>query len=42
MAIALGRNPEDEYRPGLSKISRELHGQTGLLFTKSPEEDVHQ
>jgi mRNA turnover protein 4 len=42
MAIALGRNPEEEYRAGLHKISRKLHGQMGLLFTNSPEEDVHR
>jgi len=42
MAIAMGRSPEEEFRAGLSKISRKLHGQTGLLFTKSPEEDVHE
>jgi len=40
MTLALGRGPEDEFRPGLHKIGRKLHGQTGILFTNKTEPEV--
>lgn len=40
MAIALGRNREDEFRPGLNKLGRKLLGQMGLLFTNKSEDEV--
>ena len=40
MSLALGRTEEDEYRDGLHKLSSQLHGQTGLLFTNKSKSEV--
>jgi len=40
MMLALGRTPEEEYRPNLHKLTRHLQGQTGLLFTNAGEAEV--
>ncbi|XP_069105916.1 mRNA turnover protein 4 homolog [Argopecten irradians] len=40
MSLALGRTPEDECRDGIHKLSSQLHGQTGLLFTNKPKDEV--
>jgi len=40
MALALGRIPEEEYKEGLSLVSKKLAGQRGLLLTNRPEADV--
>ncbi|XP_064597695.1 mRNA turnover protein 4 homolog [Liolophura sinensis] len=40
MSLALGRSPQEEYRESLHQISRQLKGQTGLLFTNTTKEDV--
>ena len=42
MAIALGRTPEEEYRENLHKLSSQLRGQTGLLFTNKTKEEVKE
>lgn len=33
MVVALGRSPSDEYKDNLHRVSRELRGEVGLLFT---------
>ncbi|KAJ8652253.1 hypothetical protein O0I10_012109 [Lichtheimia ornata] len=42
MAKALGNTVEEEYKPGLSKIAKELHSEVGLLFTNEPYDVVVQ
>nr|GMD92874.1 mRNA turnover protein 4 homolog [Ipomoea batatas] len=42
MQIALGRSVADEIRPGLYKISKLLRGDSGLLFTNLPKEEVER
>ena len=40
MAKALGTTPEEEHRPGLHKLAKQIKGQVGLLFTDSPPSEV--
>ncbi|KAK6945573.1 Ribosomal protein L10P [Dillenia turbinata] len=40
MQVSLGRSASDEIRPGLHKVSKFLHGDTALLFTNLPKEEV--
>jgi len=41
MAKALGSSPEDEHAPGLSKLTKHLNGNVGLLCTnRKPQEIV--
>ncbi|KAK9122310.1 hypothetical protein Syun_019927 [Stephania yunnanensis] len=40
MQIAIGRSVADEIQPGLHKVSKLLHGDTGLFFTNMPKEEV--
>ncbi|EJC98948.1 uncharacterized protein FOMMEDRAFT_113538 [Fomitiporia mediterranea MF3/22] len=40
VAKALGSTPEEEYKPGLYNIAKQLKGQVGILFTDSPPEEV--
>ncbi|BFZ21104.1 hypothetical protein BsWGS_24143 [Bradybaena similaris] len=40
MQIALGRTEDEEYRENLHKLTRNLQGQTGLLFTNKGEKEV--
>ncbi|KAI9831356.1 MAG: hypothetical protein M1819_005130 [Sarea resinae] len=40
MAKALGTTVEDEYEPNLSKLSKFLVGNVGLLFTSRPTDDI--
>lgn len=40
MAKALGTTPEDEHAPGLSKLSRQLKGSVGLLFTNREPKEI--
>ena len=40
MMVALGRGVEDEYKDNLHKISRQLTGQRGLLFTNQSKDEV--
>nr|AFK10538.1 mRNA turnover 4-like protein [Callorhinchus milii] len=40
MALALGKGPADEYKEGLHKVSKELSGEVGLLFTSRTKEEV--
>ncbi|KAG8187283.1 hypothetical protein JTE90_019172 [Oedothorax gibbosus] len=40
MAMALGRTPEEEYRTNLYKISQQLKGERGLLFSNKSTEEV--
>ncbi|KAK3135942.1 hypothetical protein QOZ80_5BG0425620 [Eleusine coracana subsp. coracana] len=42
MQIALGRSAADEAKTGLHKISKFLQGDTGLLFTNLPRDDVER
>ncbi|KAJ9687334.1 hypothetical protein PVL29_015998 [Vitis rotundifolia] len=42
MQIAIGRSVADEIRPGLRKVSKLLHGDTGLCFTNLPKEEVQR
>ena len=40
MAKALGQTREDEYRDGLAKLTKNLSGNVGLLFTSRSPVDV--
>ncbi|GCC32704.1 mRNA turnover protein 4 homolog [Chiloscyllium punctatum] len=40
MMVALGKEPADEYKDGLHKISKQLHGEVGLLFTNRTKVEV--
>jgi len=40
MALALGREPSEEYQENLHKLSQRLKGQCGLLFTNSTKDEV--
>lgn len=40
MSIALGRTQEDEYKENLHKVSKQLNGNVGLLFTNEEDEKV--
>lgn len=40
MALALGRTQEDEYKDNLHKLSTQLRGQSGLLFTNKSKKEV--
>ncbi|XP_014785485.1 mRNA turnover protein 4 homolog [Octopus bimaculoides] len=40
MALALGKSIETEYRENLHKLSAQLRGQAGLLFTNKTKEEV--
>jgi len=40
MQFALGKTPEEEQKPGLSKLAHTISGTRGLLFTDKSEEEV--
>ncbi|XP_038677647.1 mRNA turnover protein 4 homolog [Scyliorhinus canicula] len=40
MMVALGREPADEYKDGLHKVSKQLQGEVGLLFTNRTKAEV--
>ncbi|KAM7470388.1 hypothetical protein LguiA_008571 [Lonicera macranthoides] len=40
MQVAIGRSVADEIRPGLHKVSKLLHGDSGLCFTNLPKEEA--
>ncbi|XP_078414162.1 mRNA turnover protein 4 homolog [Cetorhinus maximus] len=40
MMVALGREPADEYKDGLHKVSKQLQGEVGLLFTNRTKVEV--
>eukprot|EP00884_Botryococcus_braunii_P001107 jgi/Botrbrau1/10998/Bobra.0234s0021.1 len=40
LQVSLGRDTDDEYRPGLAQLSDRLHGNVGLFFTNLPREEV--
>ncbi|XP_064651741.1 mRNA turnover protein 4 homolog [Lineus longissimus] len=40
MAVALGRGIEDEYKDNLHRLSHNLQGEKGLLFTNKTKEEV--
>ncbi len=40
MAKAIGTTPEEEHRPGLHKLAKQIKGQVGLFFTDSPPQEV--
>ncbi|EYU18540.1 hypothetical protein ABFS83_02G065500 [Erythranthe nasuta] len=40
MQVALGKTAADEIKSGLHKISKVLHGDSGLCFTSLPKEEV--
>ena len=40
MALALGRSSQDEPHENIHKLSAQLKGQCGLLFTKRDKQDV--
>ncbi|CAI5712823.1 unnamed protein product [Peronospora effusa] len=40
MKLALGRSKEEEYAENLYRLSKDVSGNTGLLFTNKPHEEV--
>ncbi|KAL8160166.1 hypothetical protein V2J09_001703 [Rumex salicifolius] len=42
MQVALGRAISDEIKPGIYKVSKLLRGDSGLLLTNLPKEEVHK
>ncbi|KAI0771215.1 mRNA turnover protein 4-like protein [Trametes elegans] len=42
MAKALGMTPEEEHRPGMHKLAKQIKGQVGLFFTDSPPSEVEE
>lgn len=40
MKLALGRSKEEEYAENLHRLSKDVSGNTGLLFTSKPHDDV--
>lgn len=42
MMIALGKNPTDEYKDNLHKVSRFLRGEVGVLFTNKTKDEVQE
>ncbi|XP_053725371.1 mRNA turnover protein 4 homolog [Synchiropus splendidus] len=42
MVVALGKGETDEYRDNLCKVSRQLRGEVGVLFTNKTTEDVQE
>ncbi|XP_067873382.1 mRNA turnover protein 4 homolog [Heterodontus francisci] len=40
MVVALGKEPADEYKDGLHKVSKQLQGEVGLLFTNRTKVEV--
>jgi len=40
--VALGKSDENEYKTGIHKISQQLIGEVGLLFTNRPAEQVEE
>ncbi|XP_020368024.2 mRNA turnover protein 4 homolog, partial [Rhincodon typus] len=40
MMVALGKEPADEYKDGLHKVSKQLQGEVGLLFTNRTKVEV--
>ncbi|XP_073309552.1 uncharacterized protein [Primulina huaijiensis] len=42
MQVALGRSISDEIKPGLHKISKLLRGDSGILLTSLPKEEVQR
>ncbi|KAG0307991.1 mRNA turnover 4 [Dissophora globulifera] len=42
MAKALGTSPEDEHKDNLHKLSEQLVGHVGLLFTNNPPEEIQE
>jgi len=42
MQVALGRSAADEIITGIHKVSKILHGDTGLCFTNLPKEEVER
>ncbi|ESN91846.1 hypothetical protein HELRODRAFT_186187 [Helobdella robusta] len=40
MALALGKTKESEHQTNLHRVTDKLRGQTGILFTDTPENDV--
>ncbi|KAM9814117.1 mRNA turnover protein 4 homolog [Neosynchiropus ocellatus] len=42
MIVALGKGETDEYRDNLCKVSKQLRGEVGVLFTNKTPEDVQE
>lgn len=42
MRVALGRNEQEAFLEGMDKISKELKGEVGLLFTKKKVADIEK
>ncbi|TWW61941.1 mRNA turnover protein 4 homolog [Takifugu flavidus] len=42
MIIALGKGDTDEYRDNLHKVSKQLRGEVGLLFTNKTKDEVQE
>jgi mRNA turnover protein 4 len=42
MAVALGKGPEDEYKPDLHLVAESLSGNIGLLFTNKLRTEVEE
>lgn len=42
MQVALGRSETDEYKTGLSRLSEQIRGTVGLLFTKLSHDEIQE
>lgn len=42
MIIALGKGDTDEYRDNLHKVSKQLRGEVGILFTNKTKDEVQE
>ena len=42
MTVALGRTKEDEYKENLNKVSEQMVGNVGLMFTNESDEKVRE
>ena len=42
LKVALGMSAAEEYKPNLSKLAEDVHGNAGLLFTKLSRDEVQK
>jgi len=42
IAIAFGRSPSEEYKPGAHRLVKYIKGDVGVLFTNKPRDEIQQ